>query len=139
MGEGPRGGDRVRIECVGPEHVEAVAALCEREGWPSWTDRDRVRRAVGAAGATSLVAVEGERVVGAAHAISDGAISTYLGMLLVDPSHRAGGVGRALVRELFARAGFHRMDLLAVDEAAGFYERFDHRRYPGFRVYPEGV
>jgi ribosomal protein S18 acetylase RimI-like enzyme len=129
----------VRIEEVGPEHVEAVAALCECEGWPSWADRDRVRGAVGAAGATSLVAVEGERVVGAAHVISDGAISTYLGMLLVDSSQRGRGIGRALVRELFARGGFRRMDLLAVDEAAGFYERFDHRRFPGFRVYTEGA
>jgi predicted N-acetyltransferase YhbS len=87
----------------------------------------------------SLVAVEGGEVVGAAHAVSDGAISTYLGMLLVDSSRQGNGIGRALVAELFSRAGFSRMDLLAVEEAAGFYERFDHRRYPGFRIYPAGA
>lgn len=129
----------MRIEPVGPEHVEAVAALCEREGWESWTDRDRARRALSAAGATSLVAVEDGEVVGAAHAVSDGEISTYLGMLLVDSSHRGRGIGRTLVRELFSRAGFRRMDLLAVDEATDFYERLDHRRYPGYRIYPEGA
>jgi predicted N-acetyltransferase YhbS len=129
----------MKIEPAGPEHVEAVAALCEREGWESWTDRERTGRALGAAGATSLVAVEDGEVVGAAHAVSDGEISTYLGMLLVDSSHRGRGIGRTLVRELFSRAGFRRMDLLAVDEAAGFYERLEHRAYPGYRVYPEGA
>ena len=70
---------------------------------------------------------------------SHGAISTYLGMLLVDSSRQGNGIGRALVAELFSRAGYSRMDLLAVEEAAGFYERLDHRRYPGFRIYPEGA
>jgi predicted N-acetyltransferase YhbS len=127
----------MRIEAVSPAHIEAVAALCEREGWTSWVDGDRARRALTAPGATSLVALDDDRVVAAAHAISDGAISTYLGMLLVDPAHRGRGIGRMLTAELFARAGFHRMDLLTVDESVGFYERLEHKRFPGFRLYPE--
>jgi ribosomal protein S18 acetylase RimI-like enzyme len=127
----------MRIEPVTDEHVEAVAALCEREGWETWVDRDRARRALTAPGADAVVAVEEGRVVGAAQTVSDGAITTYLGMLLVDPSQRGRGIGRMLVDELFARSGSRRMDLLAVEEAVGFYERLSHRRYPGFRLYPE--
>jgi predicted N-acetyltransferase YhbS len=127
----------VRIEPVRPEHIEAVAALCEREGWDSWADRDRARRALTAPCATSLVALDDRQVVGAAHAVSDGAISTYLGMLLVDPAHRGRGIGRILTAELFSRSGFQRMDLLTVEESVGFYERLSHNRFPGFRLYPE--
>jgi len=129
----------MRIDQASPQHVDAVSQLCEREGWTSWADRERAQRALGAPGSLSLVALEGGEVVGAAHAVSDGAISTYLGMLLVDSSRQGNGIGRALVAELFSRAGYSRMDLLAVEEAAGFYERLDHRRYPGFRIYPEGA
>jgi predicted N-acetyltransferase YhbS len=124
---------------VQPAHVEAVSQLCEREGWKSWADRERARRALSAPAASSLVAVEGGEVVGVAHAVSDGAISTYLGMLLVESSHQGKGIGRALTAELFSRSGYSRMDLLAVDEAVGFYATLNHRRYPGFRLYPETV
>ena len=127
----------MRIEAASPADVEVVAALGEREGWNSWADRDRTRRALGAPGASTLLAREDGCVVGAAHAISDGAISTYLGMLLVDASHRHRGIGSALIAELFRREGFQRMDLLTVDETAAFYERFSHHRFPGFRLYPE--
>ena len=127
----------MRIEAVSPAHIEAVAALCEREGWTSWVDRDRTRRALTASCATSLVALDDDRVVAAAHAISDGAISTYLGMLLVDPSQRGRGVGTALVGELFSRAEFSRLDLITVDESVEFYERLKHERFPGFRLYPK--
>jgi ribosomal protein S18 acetylase RimI-like enzyme len=127
----------LRIAAASAADVEAVAALGEREGWDSWADRDRTRRALGTPAASTLVAREDDRVVGAAHAISDGAISTYLGMLLVDASHRGRGIGTALVAELFRREGFRRMDLLTVDETVGFYERLSHHRFRGFRLYPE--
>jgi predicted N-acetyltransferase YhbS len=127
----------VKIEAASEVDVEAVAALGEREGWTSWADRERTRRALGAPGASTLVAREGDRIVGAAHAVSDGEICTYLGMLLVDSSNRGRGIGSALVDELFRREGFRRMDLLTVDDAAAFYERLSHQRFPGFRLYPE--
>jgi hypothetical protein len=28
------------------------------------------------------------------------------------------------------------MDLLTVEESVGFYERLEHKRFPGFRLYP---
>jgi ribosomal protein S18 acetylase RimI-like enzyme len=137
MGTNARGGHGVRIETASAADVEAVAALGEREGWDSWADRARTRRALGAPGASTLVVREDDRVVGAAHAISDGAISTYLGMLLVDASHRGQGIGSALIADLFRREGYRRMDLLTVDESVAFYERLTHHRFPGFRLYPE--
>jgi ribosomal protein S18 acetylase RimI-like enzyme len=127
----------MRIEPASMEHAEAVAALCEREGWERWADRDRTREALSAPGARSLVALEGGEVVGAAHAVSDGPITTYLGMLVVATSHRGRGIGRALVCELFSRWGFARMDLLAADESVAFYERWSHQVFRGFRLYPE--
>jgi len=127
----------VRIEAVGARHVEAVAALCELEGWETWMDRERSRRALTAPGVSALVALEDDQVVGACQAVSDGAITTYLGMLLVDTSHRGRGIGRALVGELFSRSAYRRMDLLAVEKSMGFYGRLPNRRFPGVRLYPE--
>jgi predicted N-acetyltransferase YhbS len=127
----------MRIEALGPGHAEAVAALCELEGWETWMDRERSRRALTAPGVTALVALDDDQVVGACQAVSDGAITTYLGMLLVDTSHRGRGIGRALVGELFSRSACRRMDLLAVEESVGFYERLPHRRFPGVRLYPK--
>jgi len=127
----------VRIEAVGLKHVDAVAALCEREGWESWMDRERSRKALTAPGVSALVTLDDDEVVGACQAVSDGAITTYLGMLVVDPSHRERGIGRALVGELFSRSAFRRIDLLAAEESMGFYERLPNRRFAGVRVYPE--
>ena len=137
MGTYERSGNGMKIEAVRPEHVEAVAELCEREGWETWIDRERARTALTAHVTSALVAIDEGQVVGAAQAVSDGAITTYLGMLLVDSSRRGRGIGRALVEQLFSRSGFRRMDLLAVEESLGFYERLSHRRFPGVRLYPE--
>jgi ribosomal protein S18 acetylase RimI-like enzyme len=114
--------------------VDAFVALCAAEGWPSWT-RARSLAALTAPGVIALAALEGDELVGAAQLVTDGAVVAYLGLLIVAPAARGRGVGRALVRELFARSGLERIDLLSTDEAVPFYESFPHRRKPGVRIY----
>ena len=48
---------------------------------------------------------------------------------------RRRGIGRALVDELFSLSGRDRMDLLAEDAAAPFYESLPHKTKPGYRLY----
>jgi hypothetical protein len=67
-------------------HLGGVLALCTAEGWPTFpSDPHRALRALLAAEATTVVAlnVDGE-VIGFAHALSDG-VTIYLAELLVAP------------------------------------------------------
>jgi GNAT superfamily N-acetyltransferase len=98
------------------EHAAAVASLCRDEGWDYWDDLATVTRALSAPGATTLVAVEGDEVVGGAQVLSDGEINWVLGMLIVKPSHRGRGIGKRLVAEAMTRTDARRLDLLTEDD-----------------------
>jgi GNAT superfamily N-acetyltransferase len=82
-------------------HLGGVLALCTAEGWPTFpSDPHRALRALLAAGATTVVALDADgEVIGFAHALSDG-VTIYLAELLVAPAHRHRGIGRRLVSEL---------------------------------------
>jgi ribosomal protein S18 acetylase RimI-like enzyme len=120
------------------EHLPGVLALCKAEGWPSMpADPDRAVRALSASGAITVVAKEGEEIVGFAQLVSDGEIQAYLCSLAVAARWRRQGIGQHLVQEAFARSGAMRVDVLAADESQGFYRSFEHRSLPGYRIYPE--
>lgn len=117
-------------------HLGGVLALCTAEGWLTFpSDPHRALRALLAAGATTVVALDADgEVIGSAHALSDG-VTIYLAELLVAPAHRHRGIGRRLVSELFDQCDAVRMDLIT-ESAEAFYARLPHRRYAGFRLYP---
>jgi GNAT superfamily N-acetyltransferase len=119
-------------------HLDSVVALCAAEGWPSFpADPARAARALVAPGVTTVVACDDGKVIGFATMLSDGEIQAYLSLLVVAATRRGTGVGRTLVHEAFRRAGGERVDLLAEDDAQGFYASMAHRRLPGFRLYPD--
>jgi GNAT superfamily N-acetyltransferase len=129
----------VRYRTFDADHFDAVAALCLAEGWPSIPeDRGRGERALCAPGVTTVVALDGDDVVGFATMLSDGQIQAYLSVLVVAGARRGEGIGRRLVAEAFRRAGGRRVDVLAAAGSEGFYTAMSHRRLPGFRVYPSG-
>jgi ribosomal protein S18 acetylase RimI-like enzyme len=117
-------------------HAEGVARLCAAEGWPSWTT-EAVAAAFSAPGVVALVAEDHEEVVGAAQLLTDGAVTAYLGLLVVAADARGEGIGRGLIQELFRRSGLTRMDLLSEDASTGFYESLRHKTKPGYRLYAE--
>jgi predicted N-acetyltransferase YhbS len=118
-----------------PRHLDGVVELCAAQGWPSWT-HERTTRCVASPCVIAVVAEDGGDVVGAAVLLTDGELISYLGMLAVAEASRRRGVGRALVEKLFELSGRDRMDLLAVDAAAPFYESLPHKTKPGYRLYP---
>jgi ribosomal protein S18 acetylase RimI-like enzyme len=101
-----------RIEPFPQEHLDEVVALCAAEGWPSWT-RENAARAFSAPNVLALVALEENEVVGVAELLTDGEVMAYLALLVVSMRARRRGIGRALIRDLFARSGLSRMDLLS--------------------------
>lgn len=113
-------------------HLSGVLALFAAEGWSYADDAERAWRALTAQGSTCIVALVDGSVVGVAHVLSDGEIQAFLTVLLVEQAHRRVGIGARLVRDAFANAGVHRMDLMSC--ADGFYDALGFQRMSGFRI-----
>lgn len=117
-------------------HLSGVLALCEAEGWPSLpADPARAHAVLTAPGVTSVVALDGELVVGFAYLQSDGYIQAHLSQMAVHREYRRKGIGRALVEYAVPLTGAQRVDLVT-DSANDFYASFEHRTFSGFRIYP---
>jgi ribosomal protein S18 acetylase RimI-like enzyme len=120
------------------EHLDDVLRLCSAEGWTSLPeDPERALKAFSAPGVVAVVAVCESAVVGFALMLTDGVLQSYLSDLIVDSSFRGRRVGRRLVEEAFTRSGAKRIDLLALEEAEGFYRSYSHRAFAGYRIFPE--
>ena len=127
----------VEFRSIAKGDLADVIALCEAEGWPSFSeDPERVWRALTGAGVTTVVAATAGRVVGFVQMQSDGAIQAHLSLVLVGPQHRGQGIGTRLVREAFRLCGAERVDV-TTDSAPGFYRSFAHKSWDGFRIYPQ--
>jgi ribosomal protein S18 acetylase RimI-like enzyme len=119
-----------------PSDLPGVLRLCDLENWPSFPqDPARAQRALTAPGVTTIVAVEGEGVVGFAQLQSDGEIQAHLSLIAVDKSHRRCGIARELLVRALREAGGLRIDLIT-DSAESFYSSFPHSRMAGFRLRP---
>lgn len=127
----------VTIEPFDDGDLEGVLALCESEQWPTFPeDPARALRALTAPGVTTMVARDGEGLVGFAQLLSDGEIQAYLAAVVISQRVRRSGLGRAIIEAALERAGGFRIDLLTDDAATGFYERLAHRKKHGYRLYP---
>jgi len=72
---------------------------------------------------------EGERLVGAARALSDGLDVAYLADIAVLPSHQGIGLGQRMVNDLLQRLQGHRKIILyAAPGKEPFYKKFGFRK-----------
>ena len=117
-------------------HLPGILALCEAEDWPSLpADPSRAHAVLTAPGVTSVVAVDGELVVGFAYLQSDGHIQAHLSQMAVHRAYRRKGIGRALLEYAAPLTGAQRVDLVT-DAAEDFYASFPHRTFSGFPIDP---
>ena len=129
--------DTIRYLPIEKPHLAGVIRLCKAEGWSSYTkDPETTWRVLTAPGVTTVVAVEGEEVVGFAQMQSDGAIQAHLSLILVAKDRRRRGLATRLVAEAFAKSGGSRIDVIA-DDTQEFYRSFVHKEWSGFRIHPE--
>ncbi len=117
-------------------HLPAILAICEAENWPSLpADPARAHAVFTAPGVTTVVALDGDQVIGFAYLQSDGHIQAHLSQMAVHPAYRRKGIGRALLEHATPLTGAQRIDLVT-NTAEDFYQSFDHKTFSGFRIYP---
>ena len=102
--------------------LAAILELCTPEGWPALPGAaDQAAAALASPDATSLVARDGQRVVGFAHLLSDGR-AALLTTLRVAEGQEGRGIGTGLMVEAYRSAGD--LPLAVVTEASvPFFER----------------
>ena len=106
-------------------HFLGIVALYRAHGWTHANDPTRLRIAVERS-SLSIVALEDDRVVGYARAMSDEAFAVYIADILVAPDRQRMGIGRSLVQAIldhYPLDRFHHQVLVAERGAEGFYRR----------------
>lgn len=105
--------------------LDQLTVLFNSVGWERRTaDRDRLAQLV--RGSMFVVSAwEGDRLVGFARAISDGATNAYISTVAVLPEYQKRGIGREIVRRLIADRDGIQFVLHANERAYPFYLRLD--------------
>jgi ribosomal protein S18 acetylase RimI-like enzyme len=115
--------------------IHAIHAFVSGESyWGKGRSRELIERAI--AGSTRVVGLyDGERQVGFARAVSDGAIHAYLADVYVLPEYRGRGLGLALVREMVEHGPLQGLRwMLHTADAQGLYVKLGFSEAPG--MYP---
>jgi ribosomal protein S18 acetylase RimI-like enzyme len=101
--------------------LDQLAALFNAVGWNRRTaDRDRLTQLV--RGSLYVVSAwDGDRLVGFARAISDGAFNAYISTVAVLPEYQKRGIGRELIRRLLDGRDHLQFVLHANESAYPFY------------------
>jgi GNAT superfamily N-acetyltransferase len=98
-------------------------------GWPVPPSAERHLELLRRSDHVAL-ALDGERVVGFATAISDGVLSAFVPLLEVLPKYQGRGIGSELMRRLLAELeGLYMVDLACDEALVPFYERLGLRRW----------
>lgn len=111
---------------IGAEQLDNIVALYEAEGWRAYLgDNDKLARAF----AESLYLVgafDGKQLVGMIRLVGDGEHVLMVQDLLVAPTHRREGIGKALLQEGLAPYRSVRTKLILTDlydpTANSFYQ-----------------
>ncbi len=104
---------------------DGILALYAAHGWIHASSPERLRNAVEQS-SLSIVALEGDTVIGYARALSDGEFAVYIADILVRPDRQGHGIGSALFSHMLERYPidrFHHQVLMSERGAEGFYRK----------------
>jgi ribosomal protein S18 acetylase RimI-like enzyme len=110
-----------------------VQRLYEKEGWMTFIKRSEDSLKVWKSSQITLVAIDGDMIVGLLRGLTDGEITTYIAEIIIDVDYRGKGIGKALLNECHNLYPNTRLDLLSTEGADEFYERNEFRKTTGFR------
>lgn len=111
----------------------AVQRLSDEAGWSTPRERPAAASEAWRNSWPALVVASDDQVVGFLRAVSDGAVTTYVAELLVDPRWRGQGIGTALLEAAQRLCPGSRLDLLSTEGSGGFYLQTGFRAFPGYR------
>lgn len=111
----------------------SIQVLYEKEGWMTFLKRSEDALKAWENSNITLVALDGDIIVGLIRALTDGEITTYIAEIIVDTSYRGMGIGKALIDICHNLYPNTRLDLLSTDGADDFYQRNRFRTNIGFR------
>ena len=103
------------------ETLFALADLGGRKG-------DKLRRAFERSQIVCF-ATEGDRLIGAARALSDGEYHAIIYDVVVHPERQRHGIGTSLMRQVLERLPVWRVMLVADQDVAPFYGRLGFQRF----------
>ena len=105
--------------------LDQLAALFNAVGWQQRAaDRERLAQLV--RGSLWIISAwDGDRLVGFARAISDGAFNAYISTVAVRPEYQRRGIGREIVRHLVGDHDDIQFVLHANERAYPFYLHLD--------------
>lgn len=116
---------RLTEDTVGVDWL-AFCALFQRAGLGE--RKPAVAQAVFAGSYACCFAWDGELLIGAARAISDGVNSSVIYDVVVEPAYQGQGVGKALMRNLLGRLPKRSVMLVSVHGKEGFYRKLGFRK-----------
>jgi GNAT superfamily N-acetyltransferase len=112
----------------GSDGVEAADLDAFFVGWPSPPSTQR-RVEILRGSDVVVLALDDDRLVGFATAVTDGALSAFVPLLEVLPEYQERGIGTELARRILARLDdLYMVDLTCDEELVPFYERLGLRR-----------
>lgn len=111
----------------------AIQMLYKREGWMTFIKREVDALKAWKSSPISLVAVDGDLIIGLVRALSDGEITTYIAEIIVDIRYRGKGIGKALIDICHNLYPHTRLDLLSTEGSDEFYKSENFREIAGFR------
>lgn len=110
-----------------------IQKLYKQEGWLTFINRPEDALAAWKSSNITLVAVDGDTVVGLVRALTDEKITTYIAEIIVDTNYRGKGIGKALLDICHSLCPYTRFDLLSTEGADQFYKSNNFRIATGFR------
>ncbi|MCK4252488.1 GNAT family N-acetyltransferase [candidate division WOR-3 bacterium] len=120
------------------KYLKGVISLLQKENWSSYIeDQNKTYSALTAPGVITLIAKHNKEIIGFVQLLTDSNIQSFIPVIIVSKKYREEGIGKKLIEDVFKLSGAKRIDLLTDEDSESFYQKFQHSKLLGYRIYPK--